>query len=83
MPATLTLALLGVFFAVALVAGSATYLVFERQSAASLRRRLAGAPESNVVDPEAPMDTEQAGASLKKVATFIPKSPKEMTEPFS
>jgi len=80
MTGALTLALVGVFFAVALVAGSATYLTFERQSAASLRRRLSGTPEPSVADGESPMDTEQATTAMRKVATFIPKSPKEMTK---
>jgi tight adherence protein C len=80
MPAGLTLALFGVFLAVALMAGSATYVVFERRSSASLRRRLAGAPDVSVGLSESPMDNEQSAAAMKRVATFIPKSPKEMSK---
>jgi tight adherence protein C len=76
----LLIALTGVFLAVALSVGAAMYIVFERQASASLRRRLSGAG-GVAVELETSMDTEQANAAtLKKVATFIPKSPKEMTK---
>jgi tight adherence protein C len=80
MPIGLTIALFGVFLAVALMAGSATYVAFERQSSASLRRRLSGTPEVSSADVESPMDNEQAGEAMKRMATFIPKSPKEMSK---
>lgn len=81
MPIQLLLALVGVFAAVALAAGGATYLAYERQASASLRRRLSFTPgATRDLAIENPMDTEQATEAMKKVATFIPKSPKDMTK---
>lgn len=75
----LSIAIFGVFLAVALLAGSLAYLAFERQAATSLRRRLAGAPGEVTLDTvDGTMDTERAGDAFSRVSTFIPKSPKDM-----
>src|SRR5688572_28891847 len=77
----LQLTLVAVFLSVALFAGSLTYVGLERSSA--VRRRIRGLQRSatGTVDHErsALEDAPTAAPIVKRVTTFIPKSPKKMT----
>jgi tight adherence protein C len=73
--------LMGTFLAVALMSGAAVYMVLERQSPGRkrlqpevLQKRAAAAPAG----PGALMD--QPTRTAAKIASFVPKSPKEMNQ---
>lgn len=77
----LQLALVAVFISVALFVGSLTFVGLERSSV--VRRRIRGLQRatSRSTDPEnsALEDAPTAARIVKRVTTFIPKSPKQMT----
>jgi len=77
----LQLTLVAVFVSVALFVGSLTYVGLERSSA--VRRRIRGLQRSTsrTADHEhsALEDAATAAPIVKKIRTFIPKSPKQMT----
>ena len=78
----LTLTLCAVFLSVALVSGSLAYAGLERSSAVRRRIRDLQRPAAHRNADRAPSALEDApGASpiVKRVTTFIPKSPKQMT----
>jgi len=79
---SLTLTLVAVFASVALISGSLTYVSLERSS--PVRRRIQDLLRSPSPRPSAGGDVTQLhdapGPFLKKVATFIPKSPKNMSK---
>jgi tight adherence protein C len=71
-------ALVVVFVGVAVLAGTAAFLVISRTSPERRRlRQLAVAGGTGVVGAAVTL-VDQPGAVAKKVSTFIPKSPKEM-----
>jgi tight adherence protein C len=76
----LLLSLIGTFVAVALVTGSATYLVLARLAPG--RRRLHAAVSATQVTTVAGPTTlaNQASPLIERIASFVPKSPKEMTK---
>ncbi|HEX5109962.1 MAG TPA: type II secretion system F family protein [Vicinamibacterales bacterium] len=77
---SLVLALLAVFAAVAIIAGSLTFLSLERSALSPIRRRLEVSARS-ALRPESVAATSAATVALfKRVSTFIPKSPKQMTK---
>ena len=76
----LQIALVAVFISVALFVGTVTYVGMERSSA--VRRRIRGLQgPGGATDPENSALENAALSSpiVKKVTTFIPKSPKQMT----
>jgi tight adherence protein C len=76
---TLVVALVAVFAAVAVIAGSVTYLTLERSSLSPIRRRLQAAARptaGRILDVTSLSDTDDA--ALKKLTQFVPKSPKEL-----
>lgn len=78
---SLQLTLVAVFVSVALFAGSLTYVGMERSSA--VRRRIRGLQRTGTAGPDhensALGDAATAAPIVKRVRTFIPKSPKQMT----
>lgn len=78
---SLQLTLAAVFVSVALLVGSLTYVGFEQASPARRRirglRRGTSAPADQATGPL--KDSPAASPIVRKVTTFIPKSPKEMT----
>jgi len=77
---SLQLTLVAVFVSVALLVGSLTYVGLERTS--PVRRRVRNLQRGRPgVDPgESPLENAALSAPIvKKVTTFIPKSPKQMT----
>jgi tight adherence protein C len=77
---SLQLTLVAVFVSVALLVGSLTYVGLERTS--PVRRRVRNLErERSALDPEqsALEDAAISAPVVKKVTTFIPKSPKQMT----
>jgi tight adherence protein C len=75
---TLVVALVAVFAAVAMIAGSVTYLTLERSSMSPIRRRLQAAarPVGKALDVMNLSDTDDA--ALKRFTQFVPKSPKAL-----
>src|SRR5262245_17659359 len=75
------LALVAVFAAVAVIAGSITYLSIERSALSPIRRRLEVSSRSGARADSSLAATSAATMALfKRVSTFIPKSPKQMTK---
>ena len=75
------LALVAVFAAVAVIAGSITYLSLERSALSPIRRRLETTARSAVRTDTSLAATSAATAALfKRISTFVPKSPKQMTK---
>jgi tight adherence protein C len=77
---SLTLAMAALFISVALVAGSVTSLTLERASGRRrLRELLRPAASRTKGDGAHGLDGHAPAAALKKLSTFVPKSPKEMS----
>src|SRR5688572_14008661 len=78
----LQLTLVAVFVSVALFVGSLTYVSLERSSA--VRRRIrglqGGASRSTDHEHSALGDAAATAPIVKKITTFIPKSPKQMSQ---
>ena len=77
----LTVALVVVFAAVAMLTGSITYLTLERASLSPIRRRLQTAVRPQAKTLEGPSLTgfdDEVAPILKKVSSFVPKSPKNL-----
>jgi tight adherence protein C len=80
MDISLAITLSAVFLSVALITGSLTYVGFERSSAVRRRvRDLSRKGSSPVAAPGALDQSLRDDPMLKRITTFIPKSPKEMT----
>jgi tight adherence protein C len=78
---TLTLTLLAVFLSVALLTGSVTYASLDRSSPVRRRLRALQTPSGATALGRAPSALEGSLAAspiVRKVTTFVPKSPKEM-----
>lgn len=79
MPTLLTVALVGVFIAVALIVGVATSLVMARTSPERRRlRNLAVAGGPSVLASEVALRQDVRSPFIDRLASVVPKSPKEM-----
>jgi tight adherence protein C len=82
MDPTLALALAAVFAAVAMIAGSVTYIALERSALSPIRQRLQASARVRPVSSEGGALTgdedETESELLKKLTTFVPRSPRSM-----